>query len=152
MTEAEKTKINSGRFVLPGEAPLSDEQQAVVDSVLAGENVFITGSAGTGKSLVLKYIKHYLGLENKEYAVTAPTGAASILIEGQTIHSWAKIGTGDKPLKTMVEDLKGTRQEYCYLDKHDPGRLEEEWEIVEALRPWINTDVLIIDEISMVAL
>lgn len=144
---SEQTK----RHVLEDEAPLSDEQQAVVDSVLDGKNVFITGSAGTGKSLVLKYIRHHLELQKKRYAITAPTGAAAILIGGQTIHSWAKIGTGEKPLRMLVEEMKTHRRTYEDIKARDPVEFKKNWQIREALRPWTITDVLIVDEVSMVS-
>lgn len=121
----------------------------MVDSVIDGKNVFITGSAGTGKSLVLKYIKQHLERRGKRYAVTAPTGAAAILIEGQTIHSWAGIGTGVKPLRILVEEMKKHRQKY---DDYWHGFIPEEFgaEFPKELQPWANTDVLIVDEVSMV--
>ena len=35
---------------------LSDSQKKAVDLIKAGQNVFITGPAGTGKSYLLQYI------------------------------------------------------------------------------------------------
>ena len=55
---------------------LTDEQQAVAERVLAGENVFLTGPAGTGKSFLFKYLlqelRHKYGPTS--VAITAPTG------------------------------------------------------------------------------
>lgn len=33
---------------------LNDEQQKAYDAMCAGENVFLTGNAGTGKSFIIK--------------------------------------------------------------------------------------------------
>lgn len=79
---------------------LSVEQQQAAQIVLSGQNLFITGSAGTGKSFLMKFIVQEL---KKNYeckpkhpsgavVVTAPTGVAAINIGGQTIHSFAGIG------------------------------------------------------------
>ena len=53
-----------------------------------GENVFITGGAGTGKSTVLKYIIRQMQKKHGVDAVgiTAPTGVAAMNVNGQTIH------------------------------------------------------------------
>ncbi len=69
---------------------LSKTQKEAIYSVEDGDNIFITGSAGTGKSFLLQYLKrNYLtsGLH-----VTASTGIAAINVGGQTIHSWSGIG------------------------------------------------------------
>ncbi|MFW6140696.1 MAG: AAA family ATPase [Acidobacteriota bacterium] len=48
-------------------------------------HLFITGKAGTGKSTLLEYFRHYT---RKNVAVLAPTGVAALNIKGQTIHSF----------------------------------------------------------------
>ena len=70
--------------------PLSAEQKNVVDLVKAGKNVFFTGCAGTGKSLVLRHIIHALAPDTTY--VTGTTGLAGSLLGGSTINSFA--GTG----------------------------------------------------------
>lgn len=50
-----------------------------------GENVFITGKAGTGKTTL---IKHWLKQTDKEVAIVAPTGIAAMNAGGVTIHSF----------------------------------------------------------------
>ncbi len=58
----------------------------------AGRNVFLTGSAGTGKTHVVnEYIK-YLRERGVEPAIVAPTGIAASHIGGKTIHSFFAIG------------------------------------------------------------
>lgn len=75
---------------------LNNEQQAGATHILAGNNVFLTGSAGTGKTFLLRYVIQELEKMHGEasVAVTAPTGIAAINIGGQTIHSFAGLGIG----------------------------------------------------------
>lgn len=72
---------------------LSPEQERACEAVLAGHNIFLTGSAGTGKSATLKYIITALHAKYRNQpgavAVVAPTAAAAIQVEGTTIHSWS---------------------------------------------------------------
>ena len=62
--------------------------QAAVDAVLMGENVFFTGSAGTGKSFLLKHLVNVLAGEHRDGGVfvTASTGCAALAINGCTLH------------------------------------------------------------------
>lgn len=81
---------------------LSFEQQQAAERAMTGQNVFITGSAGTGKSYLLKFIvqelKNKYAMEHGDSSegvfVTAPTGVAAINVGGTTIHSFAGIGLG----------------------------------------------------------
>ena len=68
-------------------APELGTEQAAVFRLLneTPHNYFITGKAGTGKSVLLQYfVSHTL----KNTAVIAPTGVAAINVGGQTIHSF----------------------------------------------------------------
>uniref|UniRef100_A0AAR2J1G2 ATP-dependent DNA helicase PIF1 n=1 Tax=Pygocentrus nattereri TaxID=42514 RepID=A0AAR2J1G2_PYGNA len=111
---------------LPTARKLSREQTAVLNAVLSGKNVFFTGSAGTGKSFLLKRI---IGsLPPKSTYATASTGVAACHIGGTTLHSFAGIGSGSAPLEQCLElaQRPGVRQH------------------------WTSCKHLIIDEISMV--
>ncbi|XP_062996335.1 ATP-dependent DNA helicase PIF1 isoform X1 [Elgaria multicarinata webbii] len=107
-------------------ATLSQEQSMVLSAVLSGKNVFFTGSAGTGKSFLLKKIVASLP-PNSTYA-TASTGVAACQIGGTTLHAFAGIGSGKAPLHQCIElaQRPGVRQQ------------------------WLSCRQLIIDEISMV--
>jgi len=62
----------------PGPDTLSDEQQKALQAVLGGRNVFITGSAGTGKSFLIRLlVKKLRSVMGDEVAVTASTGSAA---------------------------------------------------------------------------
>ena len=79
---------------------LSSEQKYAYDKFISGENLFITGPGGTGKTqLIQQFVKH-LKQRNKSYQVCAMTGCASIILNcnARTIHSWSgiKIARGGK--------------------------------------------------------
>lgn len=107
---------------------LDADQQAAVDAALNGESFFLTGSAGTGKSFVLKQIITALRNTGLSVVVTASTGCAAVAIQGCTIHSASGVGLG-------MDSLNKLR----HIARHSkPVRNR-------LLKP----DVLIIDEVSM---
>ena len=112
---------------------LNEEQEAVMNEIDKKHNVFITGPGGTGKSFLIKHIKRYLEEKNKVVAVTSLTGMASLLIgEGaRTIHSWSGIGIGNRSVDDYFNFIRVKNK--------------------KAREAWRRTDVLIIDEISMMS-
>lgn len=101
-------------------------QGLALEIMLSGESVLLTGPAGAGKTFVLNQFIKLAKHEGKHISVTATTGLAATHLGGTTIHSWAGIGVSDYLPNGFAEHLaKGRR------------------EIIE------KTDVLIIDEISM---
>lgn len=113
---------------------LSNEQRAVLEMVVKeGKNVFFTGSAGTGKSVLLREIiralRHKYSNKLDSIAVTASTGIAACNIGGVTLHSFAGVGLGTEETPALVKKVRGNRQ---------------------AATRWMRLQVLIIDEISMV--
>ncbi|XP_058034121.1 ATP-dependent DNA helicase PIF1 [Ahaetulla prasina] len=113
-------------WLMGSRATLSQEQSRVLNAVLSGKNVFFTGSAGTGKSYLLKKIVASFP-PNGTY-VTASTGVAACQIGGITLHAFAGIGSGKAPLHQCLELAQR------------PGVRHQ----------WLNCRCLIIDEISMV--
>ena len=65
---------------------LNEEQMNVLEALKQGENVFLTGYAGTGKSHLIGEFIRYLQETGKELLVCAPTGVAAVNIGGETIH------------------------------------------------------------------
>ncbi|CAI4222475.1 unnamed protein product [Auanema sp. JU1783] len=107
---------------------LTEEQKSVVRAVVRDKmNVFFTGSAGTGKSLILRRIIELLPASST--FVTAATGVAACQLGGITLHSFAGIGVGaaapENSLKMALANPATTKQ-------------------------WKNCTHLIIDEISMI--
>lgn len=88
--------------------------------------IFLTGGAGTGKSTFIKYLKINLKKElNKNCIVLAPTGVAAVNVGGQTIHSFFNFKTDVFENNEIKISMKNSVLDY--------------------------TDLIIIDEISMVS-
>lgn len=102
---------------------LSAEQQRIYDTIEnSNDSVYITGKAGTGKSLLLEY---FVGHTRKTVAVVAPTGIAALNVGGMTIHSFFKFAP----------------------DVIDPKNVNVDYKNREILR---NIDAIVIDEVSMI--
>ena len=113
---------------------LSDEQRKVLALVAEqSKSVFYTGSAGTGKSVlmreIIKALREKFSREPDRVAVTASTGLAACNVGGVTLHSFAGIGLGKEAIPELVKKIKRNKK---------------------AKNRWMRTKVLIIDEISMV--
>ncbi|XP_022916296.2 ATP-dependent DNA helicase PIF1 [Onthophagus taurus] len=80
---------------------LNEEQKRILDVCLSGVNVFFTGSAGTGKSYLLKKI--ISSLPPDVTVATASTGVAACHIGGITLHQFAGIGNGEATLERAKE-------------------------------------------------
>ena len=68
---------------------LIPEQMVVINAIRAGNSVFFTGSAGTGKSYLLKRLITMLPPQST--FITASTGAAACHIGGTTLHVCARV-------------------------------------------------------------
>jgi ATP-dependent DNA helicase PIF1 len=80
---------------------LSAEQAHALEILESGENVFLTGGAGSGKSYL---IRHFMqDLNPKQFPILASTGAAAVLLGGRTFHSFFGLGILDGgPEKTFA--------------------------------------------------
>ena len=103
-------------------------QSSALDILKTGQNVFLTGSAGSGKTYTLNQYIDYLRARRVPVAVTASTGIAATHMNGTTIHSWSGIGIKDE------------------LSDRDLTTLSRKQFLADRLK---DTAVLIIDEISM---
>jgi ATP-dependent DNA helicase PIF1 len=110
------------------EKPLSASQEKALALALRFQNLLITGGAGCGKSYLIKRIVEELEKRKLNVQVTGTTGSAAWHIEGTTFHRFMGCGLATE----NVEQLKKK------LDTNYPRLTEIK-----------NTDVLIIDEISM---
>ena len=109
-----------------------NKHKEIFESYLNEENIFITGPGGTGKTYVIKQIYEHAINNNKKISVTALTGVASVLLDcnATTIHSWSGIGISNKTETQIINKINRSK-----FYKHN----------------WENTDILIIDEISMMS-
>ena len=112
---------------------LNNEQQAIFNKYIKGENIFITGPGGTGKTHLIKNIVNHAKENNKSYKVCALTGCAAILLMcgATTLHAFAGIGLATGTIQQVVDRVIKNRHK----------------------RPnWQKTDILIVDEVSMLSL
>lgn len=106
----------------------SDEQKYVIQKAIEGESFFLTGTAGSGKSLILKEIKDRL--INKEVYITGTTGVSALNVGGSTFHSFigAGLANGSKEevYRRVVNNFKANKR-------------------------WNSVHVVILDECSMLS-
>lgn len=109
---------------------LNPKQQEAFDRIMAGESLFVTGPGGSGKSYLIRHIVEAFMSMDKRCAVTALTGCAAILLECQakTLCAWAGIRLGKESVDVLVERVQADRR---------------------AMQRWRTTDLLIVDEVSM---
>lgn len=108
---------------------MTHKQRIAYEHMILGNNVFITGGGGVGKSALLKYfITTQKG--NDSVVITSLTGTSAVLIGGTTIHSYLGIGLGVKSVEALCTKIKSKQ----YLKKR-----------------WNTLKTLIIDEISMMS-
>ncbi|MDR1671045.1 MAG: AAA family ATPase [Alistipes sp.] len=94
-----------------------------------GENIFLTGRAGTGKTTFLRTLREH---SPKRMIVVAPTGVAAINAGGVTMHSFFQL-----PLGAYVPGHRRAGDEIRRFSKMKIAIIK-------------SIDLLVIDEISMV--
>lgn len=111
---------------------LSIDQQYAFSRFQSGNNLFITGPGGTGKTRLIKHLVEHMRETGKKYQVCALTGCAAILLNcgAKTIHSWSGIRLG----KGKPQDILSRIMKNRSLSKS-----------------WREIQVLVIDEISMMS-
>ena len=102
-------------------------------SAQAGQNCFLTGAGGTGKSTQLR---EFIDESMNDVDVTAPTGVAALNVDGMTIHRFCGMMLGPEPGQPF--------EEYYQILDRDPRR-----SIQKGFQRVRNCKVLVIDEISM---
>lgn len=103
-------------------------QAQALSVMLGGNSVFLTGAPGAGKTYVLNEFIRRAQRQGKHVATTASTGIAATHIGGSTIHSWSGLGIRDAltPYDREMLSMNSTLR-----------------------KRYIGTDVLVIDEVSM---
>lgn len=110
----------------------TEDQQFIFDGYLERNNIFITGPGGCGKSHIIKGIVQHAKMNNKKIKVCAMTGCAAVLLNcgAKTLHSWAGIGLGKGDHNEIITNIlmNGYKK-----------------------RNWLSTEILIVDEVSMMS-
>jgi len=111
---------------------LSKEQKYAYNKFTQGENLFITGPGGTGKTRLVKYLVEYAKSAAKPIQVCAMTGCAAVLLQcnARTLHSWSGIKLAKGPKKQVIDSVLRNRN---------------------ACKAWRAAKILILDEISMLS-
>ena len=108
---------------------LNKEQNDAFDIMKTGKSVFLTGSAGTGKSfLTREFYKYAANLHGSDRVFkTSSTGVSAVLIGGKTLHSWSGIYLGEGTVQEIIKKMQFSAKDN-----------------------WRSVKVLFIDEISMI--
>lgn len=111
---------------------LTIEQEKAVLAALDNRNIFITGTAGTGKSFLIAELVQQLQQRNRTVKILALTGSAAHLIGATTIHSFAKLAP--KPRSMTFAD-------------YSKNALKKVRKEVQRQVPWKLVDTIIVDEV-----
>lgn len=111
---------------------LSLEQEHALQQFEAGQNLFVSGPAGTGKTCLIKQMLASATAHNWKTQVCAMTGCAAILLgcNASTLHSWSGIRLGKGTANEIFDGLKKNSK---------------------TLSKWRSTKVLVVDEVSMMS-
>ena len=125
------TKIQKIQNIQINES-LTVTQKNVVDKFIKGNNIFITGPGGCGKSFLIGEIISIANQMEKRISVTALTGCAAVLLghNAKTLNSWSGIGIANKDVDMIIQGVVTNKRKN---------------------KKWLQCDVLIIDEVSMLS-
>lgn len=132
---------------VPIKSIFSPEQDYAFEKFCNGENIFISGAGGSGKSFLVRHFVRHLVLKTnsaKHFQVTSTTGCSSVLlceniqntreygkmISVKTIHSWSGIRLCKGDDNKIIQSVINNRY---------------------ALKEWKKINILIIDEVSMMS-
>jgi ATP-dependent DNA helicase PIF1 len=111
---------------------LSKEQAYAFERFKCGDNLFITGAGGTGKTHLIHTLIGYANTMGINYQVCALTGCASVLLNcgARTLHSWSGIKGGSGKSEHIIANAVKNKF---------------------ATMAWRKIKLLIVDEVSMMS-
>ena len=113
---------------------LSPEQQYAFRMFQRGDNLFITGPGGTGKTkLIQSLVRESIDVKHRRTQVCALTGCAAILLNcgARTIHSWSGIRLAKGNKTPIIQSILRNKR---------------------ITKVWKQVQTLIIDEVSMMSM
>lgn len=112
-----------------------DEYWPIIDHILDGKSIILAAPGGTGKSHCIRHVSIMLNKLRIRHYCTATTGIAAVNlawaergVSACTLHRWSGIGLGDESAEKLYSKVNNAKK---------------------AKEKWLNTQVLFIDEISM---
>jgi len=112
----------------------TDDQTVALEALDSGQNVFLTGAGGCGKTYTTK---QWIEQTGRKVAVTATTGVAALNLGGETIHRFSGIGITPRPELAPGVISQWTRRRF------GKWRDRDRWDVLQ------RVDTIIIDEVSM---
>ena len=111
---------------------LSKEQEYAYYKFMNGENLFITGPGGTGKTRLIKKLVEHANKNEKNVSVCAMTGCAAILLNcnARTLHSWSGIKLAKGTKQSIINSVLKNKR---------------------IVKIWKKVEILILDEVSMLS-
>lgn len=111
---------------------LSTEQKYAFARFSEGQNLFITGPGGTGKTRLIQFLVEYMNSIGKSHQVCALTGCAATLLncKAKTIHSWSGVKLARGNSEDIIRRVIRNRN---------------------LIKSWRGVEVLVVDEVSMMS-
>lgn len=101
----------------------SEDQRQAWDLLEGNENVFLTGEAGSGKSYVIRQFMKNKDI--KKFPVLASTGAAAVLVNGRTFHSFMGLGIMEGGVEATIKRALEDRRVVKRLNKAEGFIVDE---------------------------
>ena len=136
---------NLNSVVIDG-IPLDNENTAFREGLKLilgeGKNVFLTGNAGTGKTVFLKALRK---ISKKRIVVAAPTGVAAVNASGMTLHSLFHFKMQPMLPTDYMFRVKPADDDPEGMTVYSEFKFQN-----NRLELFKNMDILVIDEVAMV--
>lgn len=113
----------------------TDDHENVLTALNSGVNCFLTGSAGSGKTTL---IRRFVDETNRKAAICATTGVAAIQVGGETIHRFLKLGIASRP-----QESRRILNNWGHIRRSPKPWDRAKWKLIRSV------ETIIIDEVSM---